>query len=156
MPLASYGEWTRLVRAPLVWLGLPDPAAAIYTRMAEDPDRETLGRLLVAWRRNFGVRATPVRDVVDAIERIFAGRGDSELGEVVREIAEERGVINRRRLGRWIARCQGRIVSDHKFERDSKTGGSERWRVVVSGVPGVSDCPTGFARDTGSGAGVAW
>jgi hypothetical protein len=35
-PLGSYGEWTRLVRAPLVWLGLPDPAASVFTRMAED------------------------------------------------------------------------------------------------------------------------
>jgi hypothetical protein len=111
--------------------------------MAEDPDRETLGRLLAAWRRTFGLAATAVRDVVDAVEKNFRGGGDTELAEVVREIAEERGLVNRRRLGRWIARHQGRIVCDHKFVRDSKSGGSERWRVVVMGVAGVCDRPPG-------------
>jgi len=46
----------------------------------------------------------------------------------LREVAEERGEINRRRLGRWIARHQGRIVDGLRFERDSGTSSAERWR----------------------------
>lgn len=135
-PLGSYGDWTRLVRAPLAWLGLPDAAKTVFDSMASDPDRETLGRLMVAWRLAFAGSPTPVRDVVGLAESAF-GSGHKDLCEVVRDVAEQRGQINRHRLGRWIARHQGRIVGGLKFERDSaKAGGVERWKVVmvVSGV----------------------
>jgi len=46
----------------------------------------------------------------------------------LREVAEERGEINRRRLGRWIARHQGRIVDGLRFARDSGTSSAVRWR----------------------------
>lgn len=134
-PLGNYGDWNRLARAPLVWLGLSDPATAIFESMASDPDREALGRLLLAWQRVFGSSLTNIREVADKID--ITGSINAELSEIVREIADERGSINRRRLGRWIARHQGRIVHGLKFVRDTPKGGSERWK-VVSGVMGVS------------------
>lgn len=133
-PLGSYGEWTRLVRAPLVWLGQADPAAPVFERMADDPDREMLDRLLHAWQARFGKAPVAVREIVATVDAFVP---DVELAEVVREIAEERGVINRRRLGRWIARHQGRIVNGVKLVRASKSSGSERWQVVMV-VPVVS------------------
>ncbi|GAC1357349.1 MAG: hypothetical protein NVSMB34_11920 [Variovorax sp.] len=133
--LGSYGEWSRMVRAPLVWLGQPDPATAIFEGMAEDPDREMLGRLLTAWRESFGSAPTTIRALIDKTQGAFK---NPELADVLHEIAEERGEINRRRLGRWIARHKERIVDGHRFERDTKSGGSERWRVVVTRVSGVS------------------
>ena len=136
-PLGSYGEWTRLVRAPLVWLGLDDPATAIFSCMNEDPDRETLGRLLVAWHKAFADEPASVRELVERAEQFG---GNKDLAEITREIAEERGVINRKRLGRWIARHQGRLVNGQKFERDTKRDGAERWRVaeVVKGLSVVT------------------
>ena len=133
-PLGSYGEWTRIVRAPLVWLEQPDPALPVFERMTDDPDRETLSRLLQAWLARFGKAPTAVRDIMAAVEGFSP---DAELAEVTREIAEERGAINRRRLGRWLARHQGRIVNGIKLVRASKTSGSERWQVVMV-VPVVS------------------
>lgn len=127
-PLGSYGAWSRLVRAPLVWLGQADPAFPVFERMADDPDRETQGRLLLALQKRFGKTPIAVRDIVAAVE---AFPRDVELAEVVREIAEEHGIINRRRLGRWLARHQDRIVNGMKLARASKTGGSERWQVVM-------------------------
>jgi len=136
-PLASYGEWTRLVRAPLVWLGLRDPATSMFNRMAEDPDREALAVMLDAWERRYGDRPTRVHRVV---EDVVFGRC-SELEELVRDIAEERATINRRRLGRWIARHQGRVVDGRRFERGPRSGGSETWRVVGLVVSGVRAAP---------------
>lgn len=123
-PLASYGVWSDLVRQPLLWLGLPDPASSVFEQLAQDPDRETLGRLLHSWKNIFGNTPTMIRNVVDK-----SSFDASELREVLREIAEERGEINRRRLGRWIARHQGRIVDGMKFVRDSGTSSAEKWRV---------------------------
>ena len=45
----------------------------------------------------------------------------------MREITEDRGEINRRRLGKWIARHQGRIVDGLRFEKASGTTSAEKW-----------------------------
>jgi len=120
-PLASYGQWSDWVRQPLLWLDMPDPAQRVFEQLAQDPDRETLGRLLHAWRREFASIPAMIREAVDQ------SQNNQELGEVLREIAEERGDVNRRRLGKWIARHQGRIVDGLRFERASGTTASEKW-----------------------------
>ncbi|WPC65677.1 DNA-primase RepB domain-containing protein [Rhodoferax ferrireducens] len=120
-PLASFSQWSDLVRQPLLWLGQHDPATSVFEQLAQDPDRETLGRLLHAWHNTFADAPAMIREAVEKSNAAFA--------EVLREVAEERGEINRRRLGRWIARHQGRIVDGMRFERDSGTSSAEKWRV---------------------------
>ena len=122
-PLAGYNQWSAWVRQPLLWLGMADPAERVFEQLAADPDRETLGRLLHAWRAAFGNGPAMIRDAVDKTN-VF---GNEELHEVLREICEERGEINRRRLGKWIARHQGRIVDGLRFERASGTTSAEKW-----------------------------
>ncbi|MDO9277680.1 MAG: hypothetical protein Q7U05_03845 [Polaromonas sp.] len=120
-PLASYGQWSSWVRQPLLWLGFPDPAERVFEQLAQDPDRETLGRLLHVWSKAFGNEPTMIRSASSAA--VF----NVELMETLREVAEERGLINNRRLGRWIARHAGRIVDGLRFERASGTTSAERW-----------------------------
>ena len=136
--LASYGQWSSWVRQPLLWLGLPDPAERVFEQLAQDPDRETLGRLLNAWRGVFGSTPAMIREAVARAESTFDEKAKA-LKEVLLEISEERGEINRRRLGKWIARHQGRIVDGQRFERASGTTSSERWACKsVSLVQSVS------------------
>ena len=135
-PLASYSQWGAWVRQPLLWLGLPDPAERVFEQLAQDPDRETLGRLLAAWHRVHGNRPAMIREAVSAAETGFADDAKN-LREVLLEVAEERGEINRRRLGRWIARNQGRIVDGRRFVRASGTTSAERW--AVESVMSVSE-----------------
>jgi hypothetical protein len=120
-PLASFGQWSTWVRQPLLWLGMPDPAQGIFEQLAQDPDRETLGRLLHAWHAEFGDTPTMIREAAISC--------DPSMDEILREIAEERGLVNRRRLGKWISRHQGRIVNGLRFERASGTTSAERWQV---------------------------
>lgn len=128
--LASYEDWTRLVRAPLVWLGLPDPATALFTTIKVDPDREILGRLMANLFKAFGDKSTSVSDLVARIDGEIGTNRNTELAEVVREISEQQGKINRRTLGRWISRHQGVIVDGYVLSKSTKSGGSERWVVV--------------------------
>ena len=126
-PLSSYEQWSSWVRQAILWLGLPDPAFSIFEQLDQDPDREILGRMLHAWQSEFGTKPTMIREAVEKSER---GRGD-DLRDVIREVAEERGEINRRRLGKWIARKRGRVVDGMRFERASGTTSAERWFVQV-------------------------
>ena len=54
-----------------------------------------------------------------------------ELREVLRDIADERGEINRRKLGWWIRRHAGRIVDGRRFVRASGNRSAEAWQVEV-------------------------
>ena len=94
--LAGFSDWSDLCSQPLLWLGLADPTESVFLAMAEDPDRETLGRILTAWQSVFGKTAAMVRDAVKQASAF--GDEHVELREVLRDIADERGEINRRKL----------------------------------------------------------
>jgi len=55
----------------------------------------------------------------------------SELYEVLRDIADERGDINRRKLRWWIKRHSGRIVDGRRFVRASGSRSADAWQVEV-------------------------
>jgi hypothetical protein len=142
MSLASYGDWSELCRQSLLWLGSPDPTASVFEAMAEDPDRETLSRLLNAWFAVFGKTEAMVRDAVKQASMFHDQH--SELREVLRDIADERGEINRRKLGWWIRRHAGRIVDGLRIVRATGNGSAERWRIeVVDSVSSVSPVSAG-------------
>jgi hypothetical protein len=139
-PLAGFNDWSDLCRQPLLWLGLPDAMESVFKVMAEDPDRETLGRLLVAWQASFGKTAAMVRDAVSRTTEFHGDHG--ELREVLRDIADERGEINRMKLGRWIKRHAGRIVDGLRFVRAAGSRSAEAWKVEsASPALSASDAP---------------
>ena len=134
----GYDDWAALVRQPLLWLGVADPVANVVEQLAADPDREELGRLLTAWRKVFGKAAAHVADAVEKTQ-LGAYGGSTELFEVCMELAEERGQINRRRLGKWIARHAGRIVGGLRFEKGTSKSYSQKWQVVEVAAPDESE-----------------
>lgn len=141
-PYGSYGQWCDWIRQPLLWLGVPDPVAKVFESMETDPDRETLGRLMTAWRAAFGREATMVRTAV-----YHALYNSPELKEICMEVAEHRGEINQQRLSRWIARHELRIVDGMRFERSTLTRNSVQWCIKdvqnsrpESGQSGKSGC----------------
>jgi len=125
--LAGFGDWSDLCRQPLLWLGLEDPTESVFLAMSEDPDRETLGRILAAWQGVFGTKAAMVREAVNSNSEF--NEAHVELQEVLRDIADERGQINRRRLGWWIKRHAGRIVNGLRFVRGIGRRSAETWQV---------------------------
>jgi len=143
--LAGYSDWSDLCRQPLLWLGCADPTVSVFEAMADDPDRETLGRLLTAWQSVFGKTPAMVRDAVKQAHALYDEH--AELREVLRDIADERGEINRRKLGWWIRRHAGRVVDGRRFVRASGNRSAEAWQVElvesVSPLSSVSILPGG-------------
>ncbi len=141
--LASFGDWSDLCRQPLLWLGCADPTNSVFEAMAEDPDRETLARLLAVWHVAFGKTPAMIRE---AVRLAHGAPDDTELREVLHDIADERGDINRRKMGWWMRRHAGRIVDGLRFVRASGNRSAEAWQVEVmesvSPVSSVSVPPT--------------
>ncbi len=125
--IATYGgAWADYCRHPLIWLGQPDPATALLEQLKHDPDADVLGRMLSLWVERFGYQAIALRDVLARIAF------QDELEDAFREVAEEKGSINRNRLGWWIKRHAGRIVDGFKFCRAESSGSGKRvlWCVL--------------------------
>jgi hypothetical protein len=142
--IASYGgAWSDYCRHPLIWLGLPDPATALFEQLKNDPDREALGKLLREWYRRFGSAPTTVRKVVAkahelAEDHSYGGSGstgDHDLMDAICEFpVSERGVINSSKFGWLLKRNAMRIVDGLRFE-EAQADGRKAWRVVDTATP---------------------
>ena len=121
------GAWSDHCRYPLMWLGQPDPATALLEQVRHDPDGDALGGLMMEWRTVFGSAATTVRKAVDTA--LF---NHPNLLDAMREFpVEERGEINRSKLGWLLKKNAHRIVGGFEFQQ-AEADGRTAWRVVAA------------------------
>jgi hypothetical protein len=130
------GPWSDYCRYPLMWLGHPDPATALLEQVRHDPDGDALSSLMTEWRAVFGSTATTVRRAVDT-----AHYNQPNLLDAMREFpVEERGEINRSKLGWLLKKNANRIVDGYEFQQ-SEADGRTAWRVVAVKTPPLTPLP---------------
>ena len=130
------GPWSDYSRYPLMWLGHPDPATALLEQVRHDPDADALGGLMSAWRAEFGSSPTTVRKAVD-----LAMSCRPDLLDAMREFpVEERGEINRSKLGWLLKKNANRIVGGYEFQQ-AEADGRVAWRVVDVKSPPLTPLP---------------
>jgi hypothetical protein len=130
------GAWADYCRHPLIWLGLPDPATSLLQQVKHDPDGDALGGLMMAWHKVFGTTPATVRKALE-----MAAAGHPDLLDAMREFpVEERGVINRSKLGWVLKKNANRIVGGLEFQKDVADGRTA-WRVVSVGAPASPALP---------------
>lgn len=131
-PLGSFEDWDRMVRRPLVWLGLPDPLLASEGLREQDPDIANMRSLYAAWMDVFNDRPVTAVEVVTAGMERGAMNGDlvyPDLYDSLQVVCAEKP--NARRLGNWLRVHKDRIVDGIRMEQagaDTKTK-SIKWRV---------------------------
>jgi len=113
-----------------MWLGLPDPATALFDQVRHDPDSDLLSGLMNTWYENFGSTPTTVRKAVETAANDKANLLDAMLELPV----EERGKINPTKLGQFLKRNADRIVNGFKFQQ-AKADGRNAWQVVSDETP---------------------
>lgn len=128
-PLASFEEWSNMVRSALTWLGRADPVDTMEAAREDDPQTNTLRGLIAAWPDE------PPLSVGDLVARANE-RDDGELRrpdlhEVLSTMAGGRGVIEPRTVAAALRRWKGRIVDGAKLDVD-KLRKVPRWMVVGS------------------------
>jgi hypothetical protein len=130
------GAWSDYCRYPLMWLGHPDPATALLEQVRHDPDGDALGGLMTEWRAVFGSTPTTVRKAVEA-----AIYNQPNLLDAIRELpVEERGEINRSKLGWLLKKNANRIVGRFEFQQ-AEADGRTAWRVVAVKSPPLTPSP---------------
>jgi putative DNA primase/helicase len=129
-----FAEWSRAVRAPLIWAGYPDPLQAQSDAKESDPERAALQALLAAWHAEFGAKPMILRDVIGrSIDR--AAAGSFELRDAIAEVAGDRsGELSARRFGMYLHAHAGRITAGLRFRRGALSAGLARWMVESASV----------------------
>lgn len=132
--LASFEDWSRLVRSALVWLGRADPVETMETARAEDPELTNLSAVLTAWHDAIGFSQRTAGSVIDAAnDRAPHGdRINPELFDALSEVAaNQRGEIDAKRLGKYLARHKGRIVGGLRLVAATDLHAKQAmWRVI--------------------------
>ena len=122
---SRFHTWDRLVRDPLLWLGLADPLNTQLSMRARDPEREALAAVLHAIAEEFGEKEWTVGELVRrAAGQIgaaaLAGRQIEEgsLADAVITVATggQGGNISSKRLGRYLTKRLRRIVEGLRLE----------------------------------------
>lgn len=134
-PLASFSQWSRYVRSPLVWLGYADPVATMEKSTAGDPIILTLRPLLHAMHLAFGSAARKAGQIVREAESFDLDRshGHAQLHEVLTQVCspEKGGGLDARRLGKYLSRHKGRVVNGLKLvSNEDAHSGQLLWKVI--------------------------
>jgi len=133
------GAWSDYCRHPLIWLDHPDPAAALLNQLRNDPDAGALSGLMIEWHSAFGSIPTTVRKAVDTAFR------NPNLLDAIREFpVEERGEINRSKLGWLLKKNANRIAAGFEFQQ-AEADGRTAWRVVAVKTPPLTPLPPSLA-----------
>ena len=115
-----------------MWLGHPDPATALIEQVRHDPDADALGGLMIEWHKAFMSRPTTVRK---AVEKTKLDDGQNLLDAMREFPVNDRGEIDRNKLGWFLKKNANRIVAGREFQR-TEADGRVAWRVVeVNGPP---------------------
>jgi Bifunctional DNA primase/polymerase, N-terminal len=111
-PFGSYAEWSIMARAPLVWLGEPDPVASVDASQAEDPELGELRRYIDLWLDGYKTDEDYTSaDIVESWSVAPAGFNSNPHKQFLLEIAGDKGGnISTKRLGEWLRRNSGRVV----------------------------------------------
>lgn len=131
----SYESWSKIVREPLVWLGMTDPCAGRQrVREDADVDREVLSVLLETWYRVIGPDALLLAGVLERAAKV------PEFAAAIGGLNEkfEPGKLDPKALGYALRRHRGRIVNSYKLEQTERIctahGDGKGWRVVKGGT----------------------
>lgn len=135
-PIGGFEQWSRMVRQPLVWAGLPDPLDPAEILRAADPELETTRLLFQAWHAAFASEQVTVsRVIAEAMQPgpLSGEAVNAELREALNVVCAER--IAPRRFAGWLQRHQNQIVDGLRLSRSGQDGHSKAvlWQVAPSG-----------------------
>lgn len=135
-PLASFTDWSRIVRAALVWLGCADPCPSMDEARDDDPDLLDLKELLDAWKQEIGtLECLTTADLVSRISDKQYTDHDapytcSRLRDFVLRVANRRGMVDSKLLGMFLRAKSGRIINGLSLVTQSRAhGGSPKWQL---------------------------
>jgi putative DNA primase/helicase len=126
-PLGSFEDWSYRIRLPLLWLDQADPCDSLKVVRENDPSRSELNTVLMQWKEKLGL------DKQHTVQQIIARAvvDPDFYGALMAVAAPRQGTgISNDRLGRYLARNNGKIVGRLKLAKVGNVHGYLLWSVI--------------------------
>jgi putative DNA primase/helicase len=128
-PFGGFEDWSRRIRAPLLWLGQADPCDTTCKVQTDDPKLLDLKTVMAQWRQNIGMRVERT-----AQQAINVAISVNDFHVALLNVAQAGGnMVSNKRLGRWLKQNEGRIVDGLTF-RSRHADNSSIWSLVPVSV----------------------
>ena len=123
-PIGSYADWTKGVRAPLIWLGMADPVASQEAAKAEDPARSAIRELIAHWEITLNAGQFYTASEVEVAARPPVGDLTAPFHEFLLRQCGVGTIVSTVRLGNLLSRNHGQIFDGRRLEMntDKKRG----------------------------------
>jgi hypothetical protein len=130
-PIGSFGDWSRIVREPLVWAGAADPVITITRARSNDPSIQNRAAVLAACHEACGTDPFTVASLIGRAEA-RAQNAAPELKEALALVAFRGGKLDGNRLGQWLRYNRDCRVSGLTLIRRDEFGasGGASWTVA--------------------------
>jgi hypothetical protein len=139
--MGSYESWTDRVRAPLVWLGLPDAAETQEELAANaDQDTERLRALVHAWTDMHEDGWVTCRKLLDSVKADKDKEGNimalPDDAAALRDaivgfcLHSKSGVPAAHTLGMRLTKARDRVVAGVSIQSTAKAAQGKQWRVA--------------------------
>ena len=145
--LASFEDWSDLVRSCLVWLDYADPLETMEQVRSEDPELLAMSNVFQAlWDVTEGDRYTSKQIIGLALGAdVGTWEHDETKANALKEAlmnvaADNKGFITTLRLGQWLSRNKGRVRNNLRLENEvDRHGHPAKWWLVKLDNSGSED-----------------
>jgi putative DNA primase/helicase len=141
-PIASYGQWSRVVREPLIWLGEADPVRSMERARDMDPEQAAARELVAHWAACLGLdKQYTAREIVQRVchdGTVLLKR--PEFRELLLSQCGAGGQVDTRKFGQWLKRISGRLYDGHRIVlgRADKHDKVQRWTLTIAQDAGIA------------------
>jgi len=130
MSTGSFEVWSRWVRSPLVWLGMPDPWESQEELRSDDSGLLNLVSVLDSWWNSLWEEPYTVKAVINQCEG-----ANTESVQALRDALEtvassKTGGLDARKLGNYLRKNRNRIAGGFKVIKDGTLHSAVQWKVV--------------------------
>jgi putative DNA primase/helicase len=125
-PLGGFEKWSRRVRDPIIWAGLPDPWGNADKLRDSDPEKERFLAVAEQWIKHLGNAEMRVADVINTVN---SSPQNEELKMALMNIAGVGRDINANRLAAYLRRYTDRPMAGFKFVSRKGHAGTKVWRL---------------------------
>lgn len=139
-PIASFGEWSKMCRLPLIWLGEEEPATRMLDSVYDSSDDESLGELLSAWYLLYGTSPRAVKMAIPIPNVVMNSQHGKNLFEHMLAITKIMLLNNNLRdidakaVGKYLSQNEGVPASGFMIKRKPKSAKSKKsvqWLIEV-------------------------
>ena len=130
----SFEMWSKWVRQPLVWLGMPDPWQSQEKLTSQDETLQNLIAVLAAWYDVFGSFPKTAKKAIAKCNELINDDQIDALKDALETVAvAKNGGIDSRRLGHFLRKNQNRIVGGYSIKANGEEHRAICWQVTRIG-----------------------